>query len=237
MSDGPSLIPPAQIEQVILLIRGQRVMLDRDLAALYGVETKNLNKAVRRNCDRFPPDFMFQLTADEADRSRFQFGTLKRGQNLKYLPQAFTQEGVAMLSSVLRSPRASSLSAPNGETLRCRNGHFAVQPVTASWQRAAFLVCRQTRDRKDSGALPSRRYAGKTENALERFPDRASAFAAHGSSASPVKACPGSISLHQLVRGGSRTGECGETENLLSFFVKGYPVFVLPPMAELNQKL
>ncbi|MBI4325308.1 MAG: ORF6N domain-containing protein [Chloroflexi bacterium] len=84
-------------------------MLDRDLAALYGVETKNLNKAVRRNLDRFPVDFMFQLTLDEAQAcapSRFQFGTLKRGQNIKYLPQVFTQEGVAMLSSVLRSPRA-----------------------------------------------------------------------------------------------------------------------------------
>jgi hypothetical protein len=103
------LIQPEQIEQVILLIRGQRVMLDRDLAALYGVETKNLNKAVRRNLDRFPPDFMFQLTLDEAQAcaaSRFQFGTLKRGQNIKYLPHVFTQEGVAMLSSVLRSPRA-----------------------------------------------------------------------------------------------------------------------------------
>ena len=84
-------------------------MLDRDLAALYGVETKNLNKAVRRNLDRLPSDFMFQLTLDEAQAcaaSRFQFGTLKRGQNIKYLPQVFTQEGVAMLSSVLRSPRA-----------------------------------------------------------------------------------------------------------------------------------
>ena len=77
---------PAQIEQVILLIRGQRVMLDRDLAALYGVETKNLNKAVRRNLGRFPADFMFQLALDEAQAcaaSRFQFGTLKRGQNIK----------------------------------------------------------------------------------------------------------------------------------------------------------
>ncbi len=81
-------------------------MLDRDLAALYGVETKNLNKAVQRNLDRFPADFMFQLTADEADGLRFQFGTLKRGQHFKYLPRVFTQEGVAMLSSVLRSPRA-----------------------------------------------------------------------------------------------------------------------------------
>ena len=103
------LIQSEQIEQAVLLIRGQRVMLDRDLAALYGVETKNLNKAVQRNPDRFPSDFMFQLRADEAQAcvaSRFQFGTLKRGQNIKYLPRVFTQEGVSMLSSVLRSPRA-----------------------------------------------------------------------------------------------------------------------------------
>jgi hypothetical protein len=106
MNDKTSLIQPEQIEQVILLVRGQRVMLDRDLAALYGVETKNLNKAVQRNLDRFPPDFMLQLTVDEADGLRFQFGTLKRGQHFKYLPRVFTQEGVAMLSSVLRSPRA-----------------------------------------------------------------------------------------------------------------------------------
>jgi hypothetical protein len=106
MNKKASLIQPEQIEQVILLIRGQRVMLDRDLAALYGVETKNLNKAVQRNLDRFPPDFMFQLTADEAEALRFQFGTLKRGQHFKYLPRVFTQEGVSMLSGVLRSPRA-----------------------------------------------------------------------------------------------------------------------------------
>jgi hypothetical protein len=109
MKDKAPSIQSEQIEQAILLIRGQRVMLDRDLAALYGVETKNLNKAVRRNLERFPADFMFQLTLEEAQAcapSRFQFGTLKRGQNIKYLPQVFTQEGVAMLSSVLRSPRA-----------------------------------------------------------------------------------------------------------------------------------
>jgi hypothetical protein len=106
MNDTMSLVQSEPIEQAILLIRGQRVMLDRDLAVLYGVETKNLNKAVRRNLDRFPADFMFQLTADEAKCLRFQFGTLKRGQHFKYLPQVFTQEGVAMLSGVLRSPRA-----------------------------------------------------------------------------------------------------------------------------------
>lgn len=100
------MLQPEQIEQAILLVRGQRVMLDRDLAALYGVETKNLNKAVRRNLERFPEDFMFQLTVEEAEASRFQIGTLKRGQNFKYLPYVFTQEGVAMLSTVLRSDRA-----------------------------------------------------------------------------------------------------------------------------------
>lgn len=72
-----SLVPPEQIEQAVLLIRGQRVMLDRDLATLYGVETKNLNRAVKRNLDRFPADFIFQLTGDEAEALRFQFGTLK----------------------------------------------------------------------------------------------------------------------------------------------------------------
>jgi len=106
MTRKSALIHADQIERAILLLRGRKVLLDRDLAALYGVETKNLNKAVRRNLDRFPEDFMFQLTAEEADSLRFQFGTLKRGQHFKYLPYAFTEEGVAMLSSVLKSQRA-----------------------------------------------------------------------------------------------------------------------------------
>jgi phage regulator Rha-like protein len=102
-----------RLDSLIYEIRGQKVMLDRDLAALYGVETKNVNKAVRRNLDRFPADFMFQLTQQEAEAclgSRFQIGTLKRGQNIKYLPCVFTQEGVAMLSSVLRSKRAAQVN-------------------------------------------------------------------------------------------------------------------------------
>jgi hypothetical protein len=80
----PALVPTGQIERAILLIRGQKVMLDRDLAALYGVTTGNLNKAVRRNLDRFPADFMFQLTADEAIAISFQFGSLKRGEHFKF---------------------------------------------------------------------------------------------------------------------------------------------------------
>ena len=99
-------IPDERIEKTILLIRGQRVMLDRTLAELYGVETKQLKRAVRRNIHRFPSDFMFELTKEEYDSIRYQFGTLKRGEHSKYLPLAFTEQGVAMLSSVLNSRRA-----------------------------------------------------------------------------------------------------------------------------------
>jgi len=95
-----------QVENVILFIRGNRVILDRDLAQLYGVTTGNLNKAVKRNMDRFPEDFMFQLTPEEYKALRFHFGILERGRHSKYLPYAFMEQGVAMLSSVLRSKRA-----------------------------------------------------------------------------------------------------------------------------------
>ena len=81
-------------------------MFDRDLAMLYGVETKVLNQAVKRNITRFPNDFMFQLTSEECSRSQFVTLNIKRGQNIKYLPYAFTENGIAMLSSVLRSPTA-----------------------------------------------------------------------------------------------------------------------------------
>jgi hypothetical protein len=133
------IIPIARIAQSIYLLRGQKVMLDFDLAALYGVATKVLNQAVKRNRMRFPNDFMFQLSPDEIHnlkshsvtsslqgagdqptttnlsksvtrsqrhRSRSQIVTLKRGQNIKYRPYAFTEQGVAMLSSVLKSERA-----------------------------------------------------------------------------------------------------------------------------------
>jgi hypothetical protein len=101
-----AVVAVEQIVGRILTIRGLRVMLDMHLAGLYGVTTGNLNKAVRRNIDRFPPDFMFQLTAEEYQCLRFQSGILERGRHSKYLPLAFTEQGVAMLSSVLRSKRA-----------------------------------------------------------------------------------------------------------------------------------
>ena len=96
-----------KVERRIFLVRGQKIMLDADLAALYRVPTKSLNLAVKRNADRFPEDFMFQLTDDEVAGLRFHSETSKRGRGgRRYLPYAFTEQGVAMLSSVLRSSRA-----------------------------------------------------------------------------------------------------------------------------------
>jgi hypothetical protein len=104
-------IPAELIERRIYLIRGQKVMLDRHLADIYGVPTKSLNLAVRRNKERFPPDFMFQLTKEEGDSLRFQIETSNEGRGgRRYLPYAFTELGVAMLSSVLRSNRAVQMN-------------------------------------------------------------------------------------------------------------------------------
>ena len=101
------LIAGERIEKAIYLIRGEKVMLDRDLASLYEVETGALNRAVKRNLQRFPPDFMFQLTTQESDFLRCQIGISKRGRGgRRFLPYVFTEQGVAMLSSVLNSERA-----------------------------------------------------------------------------------------------------------------------------------
>ena len=114
-------IPAERIERSIFLIRGQKAMLDADLAELYGVETKAFNQAVRRNIGGFPQDFMFQLTANEFEGLRFHLGdsslrsqivTSKSRGGRRYLPLAFTEQGVAMLSSVLRSERHSTGSWP-----------------------------------------------------------------------------------------------------------------------------
>jgi ORF6N domain len=101
------LVPVEVIERRIYLIRGQKVMTDSDLAELYRTPTKSLNLAVRRNAMRFPGDFMFQLSQEEADSLRFQIETSKTGRGgRRYLPYVFTEQGIAMLSSVLNSERA-----------------------------------------------------------------------------------------------------------------------------------
>jgi hypothetical protein len=104
-------LAPAHVERKILLLRGERVMLDADLAVLYGVETRALVQAVKRNASRFPPDFMFQLTAEEAAILRSQTVISSSGHGgRRNLPYAFTEHGVAMLSAVLRSRRAVQVS-------------------------------------------------------------------------------------------------------------------------------
>ncbi|MBI5117441.1 ORF6N domain-containing protein [Candidatus Poribacteria bacterium] len=125
MAKKAALIPSERIERLIIILRGQKVMLSADLAELYGVETRVLAQAVKRNIERFPQDFMFQLTWEETRFLRSQSVTLneepgsilrsqsvilKQGAHLKYRPYAFTEQGVAMLSSVLNSPRAINVN-------------------------------------------------------------------------------------------------------------------------------
>ena len=106
MADQKSLLPAERVEKRILLLRGQNVLLDADLAELYEVETKQLVRAVKRNIERFPDDFAFQLTQEEFDILREHAGDTGQWGGRRYPPYAFTEQGVAMLSSVLRSKRA-----------------------------------------------------------------------------------------------------------------------------------
>ena len=107
---GEVTIELSKIEERIFTIRGKQVMIDKDLALLYGVETKRLNEQVKRNIERFPEDFMFQLTMEECLRSQFATLNQAQGKHLKYLPYAFTENGIAMLSSVLRSETAIAVN-------------------------------------------------------------------------------------------------------------------------------
>lgn len=108
MDNNEKIVNTETIKSHIFELRGRKVMIDSDLSQLYGIETKNLKRAVRMNLERFPEDFMFELTKEEYHALRCNFFTLKsgRGQHSKYLPYAFTQEGIAMLSGLLRTPIA-----------------------------------------------------------------------------------------------------------------------------------
>jgi phage regulator Rha-like protein len=111
MDGQVSVIPMERIERAIILVRGEKVMLDSDLAEIYGVETKALNQAVKRNASRFPVDFMFQLTAKEAESLRSQIVTSNEGRGgRRYLPYAFSEHGALMLANVLNSERAAQTS-------------------------------------------------------------------------------------------------------------------------------
>ena len=123
------LIAAESITSHIYFIRGMKVMLDRDLAELYGVETKVLKQAVRRNIKRFPEDFMFELTLKEESSLRSQIVTLgRKGKHSKYLSMAFTEQGVAMLSSVLKSDRAIQVNIQISDWKKTSD-HEDIQPV------------------------------------------------------------------------------------------------------------
>ncbi len=140
MDKTDSLIPIERIASQIYLIRAQEVMLDQDLAALYGVETRALNQAVSRNRSRFPEDFMFRLSWEEYRILRSQNVILEgsgRGRHRKYTPRAFTQEGVAMLSGVLRS--RANRSRFDGSLEPLPEGREAVEVVVAKNSEAAGI--------------------------------------------------------------------------------------------------
>src|SRR5713226_3571937 len=156
MSKNPSqaLIPAGVIEHRIYLLRTHKVMLDHDLAHLYGVGTRVLNQAVKRNRERFPEDFMFQLTSKEAQNLRSQIVTSRWG-GRRYLPYAFTEQGVAMLSSVLNSKRAIQVNIPScGPLSDCGRS----LPPTRSWRGSWKSSSRNTmpsskRSLKSSGSF------------------------------------------------------------------------------------
>src|SRR4051794_31879565 len=106
MAEKRSIVLIDQIEPLILEIREQKILLDKDLAAIYGVETKALNRAVKRNRDRFPADFVFQLTEEESIALRCQIGTSKGRGGRRYMPYAFTEHGAIMAATILNAPRA-----------------------------------------------------------------------------------------------------------------------------------
>ena len=137
-------VPIESIERHICLIRGDKVMLDADLAVLYKVETKTLNRAVRRNLDRFPDDFMFQLTKQEAENLRYQFGASRWG-GRRYQPYAFTEHGVAMLSSVLNSKRAVQVN------LRIIRAFIALRETLATHKDLARKIEDLQRKQKQHG--------------------------------------------------------------------------------------
>ena len=141
MTKTDSLIPIERIASQIYLIRSEKVMLDSDLAVLYGIETKNLNKAVTRNRRRFPDDFMFRLTKEEWDALRFQIGTSNESRGgRRYLPRVFTEQGVAMLSSILRSDRAADVNVAIMRTF------VRLRRVIATNEELARTVARHDRE-------------------------------------------------------------------------------------------
>ena len=136
MENKIDIVSPDSIKPYIYEVRGRNVMIDSDLATLYGIETKNLKRAVRMNIARFPADFMFELTKEEYDFLRCNFFTLKngRGKHSKYLPYAFTQEGIAMLSGLLKTPIAIQVN------INIMRSFFQMQKALLTLQNSSLQI-------------------------------------------------------------------------------------------------
>jgi len=170
MASEQGVIPVERIERAIYLIRGQKVILDKNLAILYQVSTKNLNKAVSRNLTRFPEDFMFQLSKEESNNLKFQFGTSSWG-GARKLPRAFTEQGVAMLSGVLRSAQIwlSAGQTGEGDADRVRAGGGVIAGVGGGIKiRISFREFRNSGDTL-KGLQPFLRCRIKNERRLSNL--------------------------------------------------------------------
>ncbi len=147
MARSKAVIPAERIERTILLIRNQKVMLSTDLAELYGVEPRALVQAVKRNIERFPEDFMFQLNEDEFSDLKSQFVTSSWGGSRRAAPYAFTEQGVAMLSSVLRSKRAVQvnveISVPSSVFAPCSPQTLSWPASSTPWRRSTICNSRR----------------------------------------------------------------------------------------------
>lgn len=170
MPAKPGIVPLERIERVILLARGQKVLLDRDLAMLYGVETRVLNQAVRRNRERFPSDFMFKLTREEIERIS-QIVTSSSRLKFSKSVHAFTEQGVAMLASALNSPRAIQVNIEIVRTfvqlrqMLAGNASLARQLVELEKKydaqfKVVFEAIRQLMTKPESGQREDRREIG-----------------------------------------------------------------------------
>lgn len=158
MASNYPVIPAERIERSILVVRGHKIMLDADLAYLYGVSTGRLNEQVKRNRRRFPADFMFQLTADEARALRSQFATLKpgRGKHRKYLPYAFTEHGAVMHASVLNSPPSCGKAKKRTFCARRRIARCGARATGILPQSRPTLTASRGGDAMTWGAINSR---------------------------------------------------------------------------------
>ena len=150
-----------KIGSLIYDVRGQRIMLDSDLAVLYGVKTKELNKAVGRNRGRFPNDFMFRLSSEESRSLRFQFGTSKKGRGgRRFLPFAFTEQGVAMLSGVLNSDRAIQVNiAIMRAFVHLRRGLMAGGDLATRVRSAEYVIAEHDRELTEHAAHINQAFA------------------------------------------------------------------------------